>query len=43
VLGGLVQGRQGLTPFAWWAGRWGLWPLLGVALVLIALSRRGAP
>jgi apolipoprotein N-acyltransferase len=27
VLHGQVQGRDGLTPFAWWASRWGLWPL----------------
>jgi apolipoprotein N-acyltransferase len=23
----LVEGRTGTTPFAWWAGRFGLWPL----------------
>ena len=40
VLGGLVQGRQGLTPFAWWAGQWGLWPLIVLALTLILLNRR---
>jgi apolipoprotein N-acyltransferase len=22
-----VEGRTGTTPFAWWAGRFGLWPL----------------
>ncbi len=40
VLIGTVEGRQGLTPFAWVAGRFGLWPLwlLGVAILLIALS-----
>lgn len=27
VLEGPVQGRSGLTPFAWWASRYGLWPL----------------
>lgn len=27
VLEGEVQGRSGTTPFAWWAGRFGLWPL----------------
>jgi apolipoprotein N-acyltransferase len=44
VLEGTVQGRQGLTPFAWWASRWSLWPLalLGAAVtaVFIALRRR---
>jgi len=36
ALVGEVQGREGLTPFAWWASRFGLWPLwlLGLALVL---------
>ena len=39
-----VEGRQGLTPFAAWAGRFGLWPLwlLGVGL-LLAFARRRAP
>jgi apolipoprotein N-acyltransferase len=38
VLTGEVQGRQGITPYAWWAGRFGLWPLwlLGIAILLIA-------
>lgn len=27
VLQGSVQGREGLTPYARWASRWGLWPL----------------
>lgn len=40
VLVGAVEGRLGITPYAWWAGRWGLWPLwfLGVAIVFIALG-----
>jgi apolipoprotein N-acyltransferase len=39
VLTGSVEGRTGLTPFAWWAGRFGLWPLwiLGFAIISIAL------
>jgi apolipoprotein N-acyltransferase len=39
VLTGSVEGRTGITPFAWWAGRFGLWPLwiLGVAIISIAL------
>jgi apolipoprotein N-acyltransferase len=38
VLTGTVEGRQGLTPFAWWAGRFGLWPLwiFGITILLIA-------
>ena len=31
-----VQGRTGTTPFAWWAGRFGLWPLLLIGLLPIA-------
>jgi apolipoprotein N-acyltransferase len=45
VLDGQVEGREGLTPFARWAARLGLWPLvlIGVALVLgLARRDRGA-
>jgi apolipoprotein N-acyltransferase len=39
-----VEGRSGLTPFAAWAGRFGLWPLFAIAaatlLVAIRLRRR---
>ena len=39
-----VEGRSGLTPFAFWARRFGLWPLFAIAaatlLVAIALRRR---
>jgi len=39
-----VEGRSGLTPFAAWAGRFGLWPLIAVGavtlVVAIALRRR---
>ncbi len=43
VLTGEVQGRSGITPYAWWVGRFGLWPLwaLGLAVtVLVFLGRR---
>ncbi|MBA4257329.1 MAG: apolipoprotein N-acyltransferase [Polaromonas sp.] len=33
-----VQGRTGLTPFAWWASRWGLWPVWWVTVVVLALT-----
>jgi len=33
VLTGRVQGRDGITPYAWWAARAGLWPLLALALL----------
>jgi apolipoprotein N-acyltransferase len=37
VLQARVQGREGLTPFAWWAARWGLWPLAALAALLLAV------
>ncbi len=37
VLEGRVQGREGLTPFAWWSARLGLWPWLVLAGAVIAL------
>jgi apolipoprotein N-acyltransferase len=42
VLVGEVQGREGLTPFAWWAARFGLWPLwlLGLGGVAWGWRRR---
>jgi len=44
VLEGEVQGREGFTPFAWWASRFGLWPVLlaggGVVAVHGAYRRR---
>lgn len=38
ALVGDVQGRAGITPFAWWAARFGLWPvwILAIAIVLVA-------
>jgi apolipoprotein N-acyltransferase len=35
VLDAQVQGRTGLTPFAWWAARFGLWPLTLGALGIV--------
>ena len=44
VLTGSVQGRDGITPFAWWAARAGLWPLaLGALLVVLAAAWRKRP
>ena len=44
VLAGQVEGRDAApTPYAQWAGRWGLWPLWamgGLALLVAALRRR---
>ncbi len=49
VLDGVVEGRSGITPYAWWAGRFGLWPLVGLAIVVLLViagprfSARRAP
>jgi len=43
VLEATVQGRDGLTPFAWWASRFGLWPLWALGALLMLLLRRRAP
>ncbi|HEY6132593.1 MAG TPA: apolipoprotein N-acyltransferase [Rubrivivax sp.] len=44
VLDGSVEGRSGTTPFAWWAGRFGLWPPLLLALSVVgAAARRRSP
>lgn len=40
VLVGEVQGRTGVTPFAWWAARGGLWPLWLVCLLLATVTWR---
>lgn len=41
VLVGEVEGRTGLTPYAWWMARWGLWPywLGAVGLILLAVGK----
>ncbi len=44
VLLGEVQGRAGITPYAWWASRFGLWPLWVLVAVVVAgaaVARRG--
>jgi apolipoprotein N-acyltransferase len=38
ALQGTVEGRTGVTPFAWWVSRWGLWPLWLLVLVILALA-----
>lgn len=38
VLVGDVQGRNGITPYAWWAARYGLWPLWALGLTVLGLA-----
>lgn len=40
VLNAEVDTRSGLTPFAWWASRFGLWPLWLLGLVVVAACTR---
>lgn len=41
VLVGVVEGSTTITPYAWWAARWGLWPfwILIAVTVLVAAAR----
>lgn len=38
ALHGQVEGRTGITPYAWWLARWGQWPLALLALMLLAFA-----
>jgi apolipoprotein N-acyltransferase len=45
VLVAQVEGRAGLTPYAFWVSRFGLWPLWGLSLLIVGatlLMRRRA-
>jgi apolipoprotein N-acyltransferase len=33
---GTFEGRNGMTPYARWASAWGLWPVWGLALLVLA-------
>lgn len=37
VLTAEVEGRSGTTPYAYWAGRWGLWPLVVCCVAVLLL------
>ena len=43
VLVGDVEGRSGMTPYAWWVSRFGLWPIWLIVLVVIGWAWRTAP
>ncbi|WP_394754966.1 apolipoprotein N-acyltransferase [Rhodoferax sp.] len=40
ALVGEVEGRTGVTPYAWWVSRYGLWPLWLLALAVVGLGTR---
>jgi apolipoprotein N-acyltransferase len=42
VLDGVVEGRTGTTPFAWWVARFGLWPMWLISLAVVAWAWRAA-
>ena len=41
VLTGQVEGRNGITPYAWWVSRLGLWPVWLLALLAVGLAVPG--
>lgn len=38
ALTGEVQGRSGITPYAWWVSRSGLWPFWALGLMVLAAA-----
>jgi apolipoprotein N-acyltransferase len=38
ALVGEVEGRSGITPYAWWVSHYGLWPLWGLGLAVAGLA-----
>ncbi|MEO9067505.1 MAG: apolipoprotein N-acyltransferase [Caldimonas sp.] len=43
ILEAKVEGRSGVTPFAWWAGRLGLWPMWALAVVVLLVLHERPP
>ena len=41
VLVGSVEGRSGITPYAWWVSRFGLWPWWAMCLGLVGVAAVG--
>ena len=31
-----VQGRTGITPYVWWVSRWGQWPVVMLAILVVS-------
>ena len=40
ALVGEVQGRSGTTPYAWWASRFGMWPLWITLVTIVLIAAR---
>ena len=38
VLVGQVEGKSGVTPYAWWAARFGLWPWWGLIFTIVLIA-----
>ena len=38
VLVGQVEGRNAITPYAWWAARFGLWPWWGLIFTIVLIA-----
>jgi apolipoprotein N-acyltransferase len=38
VLNAEVEGRSGITPYAYWVSRWGQWPLVLAALLVLTVA-----